>query len=334
MQQLRPLSLLLIGALAVQALGSMAGHRSGAKPYTSAKSASAGAVPGAGAVSAASPMSPAANLTAGVQAGPSAPAMGPAPAEGRAQGSRATAPPVEPAAAENSSDWEVNFAWGMYHSKMAVEASETTTQRWSFDREGSLAAVPEQMLRAEGLLKSAALAAVPAGKQREKLAEAALRVYYHAKWLAEQNYVRGAEWRYREASRLAQQAKRSVLAAHAMSRLGYFLMHWRRPDDAREALRLSEELNTKSNPLAPYLYGILERRSAGADEERLRDAEDRILSAGKQPSEDLDVERQDLVNEIRFWRAAEGSPRRCFDATDAAQALICFSCHAFSALLR
>ena len=48
----------------------------------------------------------------------------------------------------------------------------------------------------------------------------ALRLYYPAKWLAERNHATAAEWRYREASRLALQTRRKVLAAHALGRFG------------------------------------------------------------------------------------------------------------------
>jgi len=224
--------------------------------------------------------------------------------------------------------WEGKFAWGLHYSKQAVDASESEAGRWTFDREGSQAAVPMRMLRAEQLLRSGASEAMPQKKQAEKRAEEALRLYYHAKWLAERNLARAAEWRYRESSRLAKEVKRSVLAAHSLSRLGYFLMHWRRLDEAREVLLASEKLNTKANPLGPFLYGVLERSTAGADVERLLAAEERILRSGKQPSDDLEVRRLDLVNDIHYWRSAEASPRQCLETFNAAHSLICLCSHA------
>mmetsp|Transcript_148512 Transcript_148512/g.458919 ORF Transcript_148512/g.458919 Transcript_148512/m.458919 type:complete len:319 (-) Transcript_148512:95-1051(-) len=222
--------------------------------------------------------------------------------------------------------WEARFARGVHGSKAVTEAGADPAGRWVVDKGCSGAGVPALMLQAEELMLAADDA--PAAKQREKTAERALRLYHHAKWLAEQNLARAAEWRYREAHRLARQSRRSVLAAHALSRLGYFLMHWRRHDEAREVLRQSELLTKKSNPLAPYLYGVLERRAAGADAERLRLAEDRILSSEEQPSEELETERQQLLRDIRYWQAAEGSPRRCTDSFDAAQVVICLLGHA------
>jgi hypothetical protein len=186
------------------------------------------------------------------------------------------------------------------------------------------------MLDAEELMAAADLA--PQSQQKGKTAERALRVYNHAKWLAERNMARAAEWRYREAHRLARVSRRSVLAAHSLSRLGYFLMHWHRHDDAREVLLESERLSNKSNPLAPYLLGIIERRSAGADIKRLLAAEERILHSGEQPAEELEVQRQQLSQEIHYWRLAQHSSRHCTKTFNVAHVAICLCSHSLSRL--
>lgn len=142
----------------------------------------------------------------------------------------------EPPNVPESAGWEAQFAWGLYHSKTACMRG--SAGRWALDRKGSRAGVPQERLRAEELLDSAVRGA-PAEEQRKKLAERALRLYYHAKWLAERNHATAAEWRYREASRLALQTRRKVLAAHALGRFGYFLIHWnRRQEGQRGALRI------------------------------------------------------------------------------------------------
>lgn len=233
---------------------------------------------------------------------------------------------------EALNSWETVFARGLRLSKQAADASETEAGSWSFDREGSMAAVPRRMLQAELLLRQGAAEATPVKKRTEKRAEEALRLYNHGKWLAERNLAKAAEWRYREASRIAKEAKRSVLAAHSLSRLGYFLMHWRRFDEAREVLLASEKLNTKANPLGPFLYGLLERQTSGADVQRLLAAEQRILQSGKQPSEELEVQRVALVGDINYWRSAEVSAWSCFDTGNAAHILICLCSHAALAL--
>lgn len=233
------------------------------------------------------------------------------------------------AAGPTEADWESSFASGLQLSKSLIDGPEPSA--FVCDSGRSDAAVPSEMIRAEVLLEEGASTA-PSTKQREKKAELALRMYYHAKWLAERNYERASEWRYHEAARVAREAKRSVLAAHSMSRLGYYLMHWARLDEAREVLRESERLNTKSNPLGPFLYGVLERRTAGGDMERLRAAETRILEAGQQPSEELEAQRVELCRQIRFWRAAELSAEHCWDGADVAEVLLCLAAHAVSYL--
>lgn len=227
-------------------------------------------------------------------------------------------------------DWESRFIWGVYYSKLAIDGPEVGTRAWVADTGGSGSGVPKQMLRAEELLESVEEA--PAEKQKAKRAELALRIYYHAKWLAERNIVKAAEWRYREASRLARETGRKVLAAHALSRLGYFLASWNRRSEAREVLRDSERLSKKTNPLAPFLYGVLERQVAGPDIERLRAAEERIMSSETQPSEDLERDRQTVMQEISYWRSAELSPRECFSTQDSSHAMICLSGHLFGFL--
>lgn len=240
-----------------------------------------------------------------------------------------TMPLVPAVVLSTNSSWEVRFEWGLYWSKH-LEAVEGSLGSWVSDVAGSRAGVPRAMLDAEELMAAADLA--PQSQQKGKTAERALRVYNHAKWLAERNMARAAEWRYREAHRLARISRRSVLAAHSLSRLGYFLMHWHRHDDAREVLLESERLSKKSNPLAPYLLGIIERRSAGADIKRLLAAEERILHSGEQPAEELEVQRQQLSQEIHYWRLAQHSPRHCTETFNVAHVAICLCSHSFSRL--
>lgn len=226
--------------------------------------------------------------------------------------------------------WESNFAKGVFESKKAMEADETNMGAWIFDAAKSGAAVPARMLQAEVWLQASEEATSDSWKA--KTSERALRLYYHAKWLAERNYARAAEYRYREAAQLAQQSRRSVLASHSLARLGYFLMHWGRIAEATEILQESMKLNIKANPLAPYLHGVLDRKQSAGDVDRLRVAEDHILNAGEQPSEELNLERVKLMGVIHFWRAAEASPHHCLGSADAAYVLICLCGHAASFL--
>lgn len=68
---------------------------------------------------------------------------------------------------------------------------------------------------------------------------------------------------------------------------------------------------------------MLDRKSAGSDLEKLRSAEDAILGAAEQPSQELEADRHRLAGEIKFWREAEGSPWKCVTAVDPAYMLIC-----------
>lgn len=221
--------------------------------------------------------------------------------------------------------WEAQFAWGLYHSQKFLELEEPSMSSWATDDGGSGAGVPVEMLRAEGLLKASEGA--PPEQAKAKLAERALRLYYHAKWLAERNHATAAEFRYRHAADLAKRSRRSVLASHALSRLGYFLVQWARHEEALEALEEAERLNGKSNPLAPYLHAVLKRRNAGADTAAIKEAEDRILAASKLPSDELEVERALLSQEITYWRTAETAPQHCLRTLHAAHALICLCGH-------
>lgn len=247
-----------------------------------------------------------------------------------ARGTAESAPPEKAAVAQDTpaskASWEADFAAAVAESKKMIETEEWDVGSWA-PGPGDSGVVPALMLHAETLLESSE--AAPANLWKEKTAERALRMYYHAKWLAEKNYVRAAEYRYREAARLARSCRRSVLASHALARLGYFLMHWKRSDEAAGVLQESIKLNAKTNPLALYLHGILERKAAG-NVGRLRDAEESILKAGEQPSEELELERSRLVHDISYWREAENSSRHCFASSDAAFVLICLCGHTVS----
>eukprot|EP00933_Yihiella_yeosuensis_P040856 TRINITY_DN35258_c0_g1_i1.p1 TRINITY_DN35258_c0_g1~~TRINITY_DN35258_c0_g1_i1.p1 ORF type:complete len:335 (-),score=87.17 TRINITY_DN35258_c0_g1_i1:230-1234(-) len=245
------------------------------------------------------------------------------------------APAASPAAEEQltppsvpeSEGWEAQWAWGSYYSKVACAADEHSAGSWASDI-NSGAGVPKAMLRSEDLL-SRSVEEAPEDKKKVKQAERALRLYNHAKWLAERNYARAAEWRYREASRLAKQSRRNVLAAHSLGRLGYFLMHWRRLDEAREVLQESYRTSSKSNSLAPYLLGLLERQVAGSDLKRLEAAEEMIMKSGEQPSEELEAQRQKMIESINYWQKAESSIMNCQSTNDVAASVICIIGHLF-----
>lgn len=250
---------------------------------------------------------------------------------GSSASSKVTDDPAFDSSTEHDA-WEAAFAKGVLESKALVDGDDKHVGTWTTDvKSGGTA--PLRMLQAEDALQ-VGLEEAPIDRWKEKAAEQALRIYYHAKWLAERNYVRAAEHRYRAAADLARECRRSVLASHSLARLGYFYVQWNRHDDAASVLKESIQVNLKSNPLAPFLHGVLERKAAGSDMDRLKSAEEYILNSEEQPSDELEIERQNLIGEISFWRQAETSSKHCFASADSAYMLICLCGHAVLSLKR
>mmetsp|Transcript_33354 Transcript_33354/g.61173 ORF Transcript_33354/g.61173 Transcript_33354/m.61173 type:complete len:274 (-) Transcript_33354:58-879(-) len=166
---------------------------------------------------------------------------------------------------------------------------------------------------------------------QEDVAKMALQLYQHAKWCAERHKPALAESRYRRSAQLALQSRRSVLASHALARLGYFLMTWQRKEEARVVLREAHECS-KTNALAAYLLGMLEREAPSKGSLELAKAEELILTAGPQPSDDLEEERLRAISSITYWRKAELSLWHCTATWDVAEAAICVSAHLASML--
>jgi len=222
-------------------------------------------------------------------------------------------------------DWESQFSQGVQESETMLACDETSVGNWVRDVGRSASVVPEKMLLAEDCFLEA-FNTMPESKRKEKQAEQALQIYNHAKWLAERNYAKAAEWRYRESARIAKLCRRGTLASHAFARLGYYLMQWCRNDEAHAVLQESIKLNTKKNPLGPYLFGVLDRQMAGSDVARLQAAEELILKSAEQPSEHLENQRQQHIADIRYWRNAELEPARCFETSSVTHVVICFAC--------
>jgi len=225
----------------------------------------------------------------------------------------------------NEPDWESQFSQGVQESETMLACDETSVGNWVRDVGRSASVVPEKMMLAEDCFLEA-FNTMPESKRKEKQAEQALQIYNHAKWLAERNYAKAAEWRYRESARIAKLCRRGTLASHALARLGYYLIEWCRNDEAHAVLQESIKLNTKKNPLGPYLFGVLDRQMAGSDVARLQAAEELILKSAEQPSEHLENQRQQHIADIRYWRNAELEPARCFETSSVTHVVICFAC--------
>lgn len=234
-------------------------------------------------------------------------------------------------AAEVESSWRRSFEDGLRQSRTAASKEEGFAwgHRWVAERSRS-GAVPAEMLSAEQLMEKS-LQEAPAELREQQSLLFATRLYYHAKWLAERQHASVAEERYRRSKDLALALGNEDLAAHALSRLGYFLTIWGRADEAREVLNEAVAVaHTKPNNVASYLLGKLERKVATStgDAKRLVEADSRIMASQKVPSKDLEEERQQLIAEISYWHSAELSLSKCLDSDNFMQILICGAVHA------
>jgi hypothetical protein len=176
---------------------------------------------------------------------------------------------------------------------------------------------------------SESLASAPDGIATEQALIFATRLYYHAKWLAERQHATVAEERYRRSKDLALQVNNADLAVHALSRLGYFLRIWGRPDEARQVLKEAVALESKPNNVASFLLGALERKEAtcSGDVASLLEADERILASQKVPSKELEDERLRLISEIRYWQDADASPMKCLESDNVVHSMICGAVH-------
>eukprot|EP00403_Amphidinium_massartii_P010173 CAMPEP_0178415776 /NCGR_PEP_ID=MMETSP0689_2-20121128/23725_1 /TAXON_ID=160604 /ORGANISM="Amphidinium massartii, Strain CS-259" /LENGTH=273 /DNA_ID=CAMNT_0020037105 /DNA_START=115 /DNA_END=933 /DNA_ORIENTATION=- len=214
------------------------------------------------------------------------------------------------ASAGSASDFDV----ALRLSKEFLSSEELNEFEWVHEHSSSGGGkVPAPLLRAEELLDGI-LPSLP----EDKVAKVSLQLYNHAKWLAEQHVMGPAERRYLWSATLARESGRTTLAAHSLARLGYFLLEWNRKQQAHEVLQQAFSAS-ESNGLARFLLGKLERENPGRGRLRLDEAEALILTAGEQPSEELEQERLQLVSEISFWRQAATSPKHCLAAADVAK---------------
>jgi hypothetical protein len=234
-----------------------------------------------------------------------------------------------PAAVEDvAAGWEVHFKEGLSQSRAAATAEGASgLGRWVVERSQS-GAVPADMLESERLMAES-LARAPDSIAKDQMSVFATRLYYHAKWLAERQHAAVAEERYRRSKDLALQVSNEDLASHALSRLGYFLRIWGRPDEARQVLKEAVALQAKPNNVASFLLGALERKEAtcSGDAASLLEADERILASQKVPSKDLEDERLRLISEIRYWQDAESSPMKCLESDNMVHSMICGAVH-------
>lgn len=233
---------------------------------------------------------------------------------------------------EKESDAGAAFGLGEYWSEVAVAErpsplfSSEASSTWVPDGNTSRGYVPEDIVRAERLLKDAEGRSV--GKTRgDRGAVRALRLYHHAKYLVRQQLDSAAELRYRLSAAVAAGHRRKKLAAHSLARLGYFMVARGRQDTALEVV--TEAQTYSKDPLAVYLGATL-RRSAGILQttEDVEAARAEIASvSGRLPSQTLERQRGEAHAELEWWaHVSQGTAWACLQAQNVAHVFICLFC--------
>jgi len=251
------------------------------------------------------------------------------------------------AEAEQDTDASVLFKSGLYLSELGVASTTlpffathlgigdfseaaAPSSGWSSDASmgGTSHKVPAALAKAEALMLKGEEASLDERQRTERGAQRALRLYQHAKSLALMHHDGAAEARYLEAAKVAAANQRQQLAAHALTRLSYFLSL---RSQQRRALELSEQALTHWNdPLAQYLKASMQRTlgelRSGVD---VAAAEALVSSLTERlPSESLEKERASMHHDLELWRyaAAEGGLGVCFALGDSARFLLCAFC--------
>lgn len=236
--------------------------------------------------------------------------------------------------AERELDAAAASTLGEYWSEIGISgqaatffASGQSEPSWVQDAAGLYA--PEHLVKAELLMKNGEEGSL-SSERFDRGASRALRLYQHAKFLALKHHDAAAEWRYRASAEVAAANHRQKLAAHSLTRLGYFLMLRGRQNEAVEVIK--EGLEYFEDPLGLYLQASL-RRSLGQLQtaHEIQEVEDQVAAVeGQLPSKALEDQRAATHNELQWWReAANGSFITCFSAHDAAKFFICVFCGLF-----
>lgn len=243
--------------------------------------------------------------------------------------------------AAQAKDSTTMFNLGLYYSDIGLSAEKGHTQVPLFGSGGQPAKgwgsesvwvadtgsthAPSEIVQAEALMLAGEEAS-EASVKSDLAAARALRLYQHAKMLALKHHDSAAEWRYVAAADLAATNRRQQLAAHALSRLAYFLSLRGRKEEAVEMSAKALE-HGKDDALAQFLQASLKRTLGELQTtEQIHVAEKQLsVTAGKLPSKTLEDQREAAHTEFVWWRkvATEGM-HVCLHAWDAAQMLICF----------
>lgn len=271
-------------------------------------------------------------------------AAGPSLDVGQADGPLAAVEALAVAEAEaDLGDADVQFGLGLYWSDVGLADAAGGAASWesSWLQDAAGVSAPPAFVHAERLLKGGERNTASPAIRSDRAALRALRLYRHAKVMALRHHSTAAVWRYRAAAKLAIANRRSRLAAHSFTRLGYFLYLGGELAQAFAAVSEALAINTDSSDdggdgaLAQFLQATLSRRLGELRSEADgRRAEEQLLAvAGKMPSQALEAERLAAHGDLVAWRNAAAAPswslhrsRQCSMVGDAARFLICMLC--------
>merc|ERR1719235_862447 len=151
------------------------------------------------------------------------------------------------------------------------------------------------------------------------------RLKDHAKALELKEQYTAARWRYSAMAKLAEGGGSAPLSAFALSHLSMSLRDHGSSEEALTAAKGAVDLTM--DPLAQYILATV-RLSAGmlTTESSMKAAEGQLRAvAGQLPTEELEVERSKIYNEMLMWGwISKGDAKRCLWTGDAARLLICY----------
>ena len=184
---------------------------------------------------------------------------------------------------------------------------------------------PADMVHAEDLLSRSVQ-----GKEHKRRALSlvhAHRLKEHAKALESQDQHSAAAHRYQSMAKLAEEGGSAPLSAHALSQLSHSLSMHGSPEEAIAAAKGAVDMTM--DPLAQFVLATV-RLSSGllTTDALMKGAEGQLRAvAGLLPTDDLEMERAKMRNEMLMWQwISKGDINKCLWTGDVAKFLICTIC--------
>jgi len=194
---------------------------------------------------------------------------------------------------------------------------------WVQDYWGTLA--PADMVHAEDLLSRSVQG--DDHKHRALSLIHARRLQEHAKVFESHEQHTAAAQRYQLMAKLAKKGGSAPLSAYALSHLSHSLLLQGSQAEALVAAKSAVDLTM--DPLAQFVLATV-RLSSGllTTDTLMKSAEGQLRAvAGELPTDEMEIQRTKLHNEMRLWRwISNGNVDKCLWTGDAARFLICAMC--------